>query len=67
MSLSRRAFQKGIVGGHRGWTWFGIALWTTKFVRWLGRRDSGVVYSTRLRPGTTVQLTAVDPTKRSRR
>jgi hypothetical protein len=65
VSLSRRAFRRGILEGHRGWTWFGIVLWTVRALRWLGRRDTGVVYSAKLKPGTTLQLTAVAPKRRS--
>ena len=67
MGLSRTAFRKGVMGGSRAWTWFGVAIWTVKAFRWLGRRPSGVAMSQRLRPGDSLQITAVRPSKRSDR
>lgn len=67
MGLSKTAFKKGVIGGSTGWTWLGVAIWTVRFIRWLGRREPQVVYSERLRPGRSVQITAVRPATRRER
>lgn len=64
MGLSRTAFKKGVMGGSTAWTWLGVAIWTVRFVRWLGRREEQVVYSERIPAGRSLQITAVRPLSR---
>ena len=65
--LRQRSLQRGLFGGHRGWMAIGVLVWLPRVLKRLAGRHQELIATERLRPGQTIQLTAVEPPTRSER
>ncbi|CAN5473276.1 hypothetical protein BH10ACT2_BH10ACT2_11750 [soil metagenome] len=63
--LRQRSLQRGVLGGHRGWMAVGVLVWTPRVLKRLAGRQNELIATERLRPGQTIQLTALEPPTRS--
>jgi hypothetical protein len=59
------ALRRGVLGGSRGWMAVAVVLWGLKVLRKASSRRPQVVSVERLRPGQTLQVTAL-PGRNSR-
>ncbi|MCE9622492.1 MAG: hypothetical protein K8R99_09125 [Actinomycetia bacterium] len=62
--LRQRSLQRGLFGGHKGWMAVGVLVWMPRVLKRLGGRKEELIATERLRPGQTIQLTAVAPPTR---
>ena len=62
--LRQRSLQRGLLGGHKVWMAVGVLVWMPRVLRRLGGRNEELIATERLRPGQTIQLTAVGPPTR---
>ncbi len=58
------ALRRGVLGGSRPWMVVAAVLWGARLVRRASSRRPEVVSIERLKPGQTVQVTALQPTGR---
>jgi hypothetical protein len=59
--LMRTGLRRGIVDGHRGWLWTGVGAGSLIAVKKLAAKKEETVYVGELKPGTSIQISAIAP------
>lgn len=59
-SLRTMAWRRGLLDGRRGWLVLAVSLWGLGRVRRAAGRSPELVATERLRPGQSVQITALE-------
>ena len=62
--LRQRSLQRGLFGGHKGWMAVGVFVWGPRLYKRFAGRNEELIATERLRPGQSIQLTAVAPPTR---
>lgn len=60
-NLRQRAWEDGVLGGDRRWIAIGGFAWFVWALQWAWRRDSEVVYRTKVKPGESVTISTSKP------
>lgn len=63
-SIRRRGWQEGVLGGRRGWQVAGGIAWGVWLLQRAWRRESELVYRTRLQAGQKLQVSVEPPRSR---
>ena len=65
--VRRQGFQRGLIGGSRGWLIVGGTFWGFRVLRHAMSRSERVIATEVLKPGQVLRLEAIPAAKRSER